>query len=108
MLLAQLEGLTARQPVLMLFEDTHWVDPTSTELLDLIVDRAASLRLLLIVTFRPEFVAPWTDCSHVSLLRLNRLPPREGSAIIAGVTGGKNLPRNRRRCMALGLGWVLW
>ena len=92
-LLGQLEGLAARQPVLMLFEDAHWSDPTSIELLDLIVDRATSLRLLLIVTLRSEFVAPWTGRSHVSLLSLNRLPPRERGAIIAGVTGGKALPR---------------
>lgn len=92
-LLAQLEGLAARQPVLMLFEDAHWSDPTSIELLDLIVDRAASIRLLLIVNFRPEFAAPWNGRSHVSLLTLSRLPPRERGAIIAGVTGGKSLPR---------------
>src|SRR6185312_7641895 len=77
----------------MLFEDAHWSDPTSIELLDLIVDRAASLRLLLIVTFRPEFVAPWTCRPHVSLLSLDRLPHRERGAMIAGVTGGKSLPR---------------
>ena len=57
-LLAQLEGLAAHQPVLMPFEDAHWSDPTSIELLDLIVDRTAPLRLLLIITFRPEFAAP--------------------------------------------------
>jgi class 3 adenylate cyclase/tetratricopeptide (TPR) repeat protein len=91
-LLAQLEGLAARQPVLMLFEDVHWSDPTSIELLDLIVDRASSLRLLLIITFRPEFVASWSGQSLVSLLSLNRLPPRERGAIIAAVTGGKTLP----------------
>ena len=56
------------------------------------MDRAASLRLLLIVTFRPEFAAPWTGRPHVSLVSLNRLPPRERGAIIAGVTGGKALP----------------
>ena len=92
-LLGQLEGLAARQPVLMLFEDAHWSDPTSIELLDQIVDQTASLRLLLIVTFRPEFVAPGTGRSHVRLLSLNRLPRREQGAIIAGVTGGKSLPQ---------------
>src|SRR5215475_11049071 len=76
----------------MLFEDAQWSDPTSIELLDLIVDRATSLRLLLIVTLRPEFVAPWTGRPHVSLLSLNRLPRRERAAIIAVVTGGKALP----------------
>jgi class 3 adenylate cyclase/tetratricopeptide (TPR) repeat protein len=92
-LLAQLEGLATHEPVLLLFEDVHWSDPTSIELLDLIVDRAVSFRLLLIVTFRTEFAAPWTGRPHVSLLSLNRLPPREQGAIIAGVTGGKALPR---------------
>jgi class 3 adenylate cyclase len=91
-LLAQLEGLAAHQPVLMLFEDAHWSDPTSIELLDLIVDRAASLRLLLILTFRPEFAPPWTGRPHVSLLSLNRLEPRDRQKIIVGVTGGKTLP----------------
>ena len=56
------------------------------------MDRAASLRLLLIITFRPEFAAPWTGRPHVSLLSLNRPPRRERAAIIAGVTGGKALP----------------
>ena len=56
-LVAQVEGLAARQPVLLVFEDVHWIDPTSRELFDLIVGRASSLPLLVIVTFRPEFVA---------------------------------------------------
>jgi len=92
-LLARLEGLAAHEPMLMLYEDAHWSDPTSTELLDLIVARTVSLRLLLIVTFRPEFTAPWIGRPHVSLLSLNRLPRRERGAIIAGVTGGKSLPQ---------------
>jgi len=91
-LLGRLEGQATRQPVLMLFEDAHWSDPTSIELLDLIVDRAASLQLLLIITFRPEVAAPWIGRPHVSLLSLNRLPPRERRAILAGVTRGKSLP----------------
>jgi hypothetical protein len=77
----------------MLFEDVHWSDPTFIELLQLIVDRAVLLRLLLIITFRPEFTAPWTGSPHVSLLSLNRLLPREQGAIITGVTGGKSLPK---------------
>jgi len=92
-LLARLEALAGHEPVLMLFEDAHWSDPTSIELLELIVDRVASLRLLLIVTFRPEFAAPWIGRPYVSLLSLNRLSPRERRAIIAGVTGGKSLPQ---------------
>ena len=58
-LLAQLEGLAARRPVLMVFEDVHWIDPTSLDLLDRIVDRVATLRVLLIITFRPEFMPAW-------------------------------------------------
>jgi hypothetical protein len=76
-LVAQVEGLAARQPVLMLFEDTHWSDPTSLELLDLIIDRVPTLSLLLIVTFRPEFTAPWAGRPHVASLGLNRLAPRQ-------------------------------
>jgi class 3 adenylate cyclase/tetratricopeptide (TPR) repeat protein len=92
-LLAQLEGLAARQPVLMLFEDAQWSDPTSLELLDLIIDRVPALRVLLIVTFRPEFTPPWAGRPHVTSLGLNRLPPRQRAAMITGVTGGKALPQ---------------
>ncbi len=91
-LVAQVEGLAARQPVLMLFEDAHWSDPTSLELFDLIIDRVPALRVLLIVTFRPEFAPPWTGRPHVTSLGLNRLAPRQRAEMIAGVTGGKALP----------------
>jgi tetratricopeptide (TPR) repeat protein len=92
-LVAQVEGLAARQPVLMLFEDAHWSDPTSLELLDLIIDRAPALPVLLIVTFRPEFTPPWSGRPHVTALGLNRLAPRQRAEMIAGVTGGKALPQ---------------
>jgi class 3 adenylate cyclase len=91
-LVAQVEGLAARQPVLMLFEDAQWSDPTSLELYDLIIDRVPALRVLLIVTFRPEFAPPWVGRPQVSLLTLNRLPPRQRAEMIAGITGGKALP----------------
>ena len=91
-LLAQVEGLAARQPVLMLFEDLHWSDPTSLELYDLIIDRLPALPVLLIIPFRPEFTPPWTGRPHVSLLALNRLPPWQRAEMIAGITGGKALP----------------
>jgi class 3 adenylate cyclase/predicted ATPase len=92
-LVTQVEGLAARQPVLLLFEDAHWSDPTSLELYDLIIDRVPALPLLLIVTFRPEFTPPWTGRPHVTSLGLNRLAPRLRAEIIAGVTGGKALPK---------------
>jgi predicted ATPase len=71
-LIRQLEGLARRQPVVMVFEDAHWIDPTSRELLDLAVERVRNLPLLLIVTFRPEFQPPWTGQSQVTMLTLNR------------------------------------
>jgi class 3 adenylate cyclase/tetratricopeptide (TPR) repeat protein len=92
-LVAQVEGLAARQPVLMLIEDAQWSDPTSLELFDLIVDRVPVLPVLLIITFRPEFTPPWTGQPHVSLLALNRLAPRQRAEMIADITGGKALPK---------------
>jgi class 3 adenylate cyclase len=91
--LAQVEGLTARQPVLMVWEDVHWSDPTTRELLDLLVDRVPSLRVSVIITFRPEFMPPWIGRPHVTLLSLNRLPPRRRAEMIMQVTGGKTLPK---------------
>jgi predicted ATPase len=91
-LVAQVEGLAAQQPVLILFEDAQWSDPTSLELHDLIIDRVPALRALLIITYRPEFGAPWLGRPYVTALTLNRLAPRQRAEMIAGVTGGKALP----------------
>ena len=90
--LKQLEGLTARQPVLMVFEDVHWSDPTTRESLDLLIDRIPTLRVLLIITFRPEFTPPWIGRPRVTLLAINRLAPQQRAEMIAGMTGGKVLP----------------
>jgi class 3 adenylate cyclase len=91
--LAQVEGLAARQPVLMVFEDIHWSDPTTRESLDLFIDRVSTLRVLAILTFRPEFAPPWVGRPHVTLLSLNRLTPRQRVEIITHVTGHKTLPK---------------
>jgi class 3 adenylate cyclase/predicted ATPase len=91
-LIRQLEGLARWQPVLMVFEDAHWIDPTSRELLDLIVERVRSLPALLIVTFRPEFQPPWTGQPQVTMLALNRLDRRDRTALVALIAGGKALP----------------
>ncbi len=91
-LTSQLGGLARQSPVLMIFEDAHWVDPTSLEVLGRIVDRIKILPALLIVTFRPEFNAPWVGQSHVTNLTLNRLGEREAAAIIAHLVGNKELP----------------
>ena len=88
-LTAQLAG---RRPALMIVEDAHWVDPTSLEVFGRTVDRIKTLPVLLIVTFRPEFNAPWAGRSHVTSLALNRLGEREAAAIIAGIVRNKDLP----------------
>ena len=91
-LLDQLAGLAARQPVVALYEDVHWADPTTLELLDLVVERVHALRVLVVITFRPEFRPPWTDAAHVTLLTFNRLSRRHAVAMIERVTAGKQLP----------------
>jgi hypothetical protein len=85
--------LAARQPVLMVYEDVHWSGPTTRELLDLLIDQIPALRVLLIITFRLGFTPPWAGRSHVTLLSLNRLPPRRCAEMIAFVTAGKALPK---------------
>src|SRR6516164_8388234 len=89
---AQVEGLATQQPVLMVWEDIHWSDPTTRESLDLLIDRIPALRVLVIITFRPEFAPPWIGRPHVTLRALNRLAPRQRAEMIAGITGGKALP----------------
>ena len=90
---AQVEGLAAQQPVLIVWEDVHWSDPTTRESLDLLIDRVPTLGVLVIITFRPEFAPPWIGRPHVTMLTLNRLPPRQRAEMIAYMTGGKTLPR---------------
>ena len=68
MLLDQLAGLAVRQPVLALYEDAHWADPTTLDLLGRVVDHVRCLPVLVMVTFRPEFVAPWAGHGHVTTL----------------------------------------
>ena len=89
---SQLAELARRHPVLMVFEDAHWADPTSLEAFGVTVTRIKALPVLLIVTFRPEFNAPWVGQSHVTSLTLNRLGERETAAIIARLVGNKELP----------------
>ena len=91
-LLAQLDGLAAREPVLLIFEDVHWIDPTSRELLTVTLERVPRLRVLLLITARPEFTPPWPGHAHVTTLLLTRLSRRDGAALIERVTAGKTLP----------------
>ena len=76
--LNQVEAEARHRPVLMVFEDVQWIDPTSREFLDLIVDRVRQLRVMLVITFRPEFQPPWAGRSHIMSLALNRLSERDG------------------------------
>jgi class 3 adenylate cyclase/predicted ATPase len=96
-LVSQIEALARSTPVLMVFEDAHWSDPTSLELLGRAVDRIRTLSVLLIVTFRPEFEPGWIGQPHVTSLSLNRLAPREVGAIIDHIVGNKPLPANMRQ-----------
>lgn len=91
-LLRQLKDLARQAPVLMLFEDVHWIDPSSRELLDLMIERVPRLPVLLLVTFRPEFQSPWTGQAHVTVLALSRLDRREGAALVQRVVGNGDLP----------------
>lgn len=90
-LLNHLEAEARRRPVLMAFEDAHWIDPTSRELLDLTVDRVQRLPVLLAITFRPEFQPPWVGRSHVTSLALNRLGERDGAVLAQNMAGNAAL-----------------
>jgi class 3 adenylate cyclase len=90
-LLRQLADLARANPVLAIYEDAHWIDPTSRELLDLMVDRVRHLPVVLVITFRPEFAAPWGGQPHVTNLSLNRLGGRDAAALVLGLAGNTPL-----------------
>jgi class 3 adenylate cyclase/predicted ATPase len=92
-LLRQLEHLTRERPAFGVYEDVHWIDPSSRELLDLAVERVARLPALLVVTFRPEFQAPWIGQAHVTALSLSRLGKREGETLVGQMAGSDRLPK---------------
>ena len=96
-LIEQIEAIARELPVLMIFEDAHWADPSSLEVFGRLVDEIDTLRVLLFVTFRPEFAAPWVGRSHVTALTINRLTPREVMALIDRVAGNRELPEHIRQ-----------
>jgi predicted ATPase len=96
-LTAQMEALARQKSLLMIFEDAHWTDPTSLEAFGRTVDRIKSMRVLLIVTYRPEFEPPWIGRPYVTVLTINRLAERDIAAIIDRVAGNKGLPANIRQ-----------
>jgi len=91
-LIGRLNSLARRRPVVIIFEDAHWIDPTSRELLDLTVERVRTLPVLLVVTFRPEFQPTWSGEPHVTTLVLNRLDRHARGALVEQIGGGKVLP----------------
>jgi hypothetical protein len=93
----QLEALTRSKPVLTIFEDAHWTDPTSLELFSRTVDRLRTLRALLIVTFRPEFDPPWIGRPYVTALTINRLAEREVGAMLDRLVGNKLISASIRQ-----------
>jgi class 3 adenylate cyclase/predicted ATPase len=93
---SQLVALSRSRPVLMIFEDAHWADPTSLEVLGRAVDRIATHPVLLLITFRPEFEPPWIGLPHVTMLTINRLTRPEVEAMIDRVGGNKLVPADIR------------
>lgn len=91
-LLHILDERARRSPVLMLFEDVHWADPSSLELLDRLIMRLASLPVLVVISFRPEFEAPWVGLAGVTLMALSRLSPRQAATLASRVVVGQALP----------------
>ena len=96
----QLFTLARRNAVLFLLEDVQWLDPTTRELLDLVVDPIGRARILLLATARLEFQNPWVGHSHVTTLALTRLGQRHSTAMIGQVTGGRALPEELERTIA--------
>jgi TOMM system kinase/cyclase fusion protein len=91
-LLTILLRIAAQQPVLFVMEDLHWVDPSTLELLSLLVDQGPTARILALLTFRPDFSPPWTGRSHLTQITLNRLPRRQAAEMTSQVVQGKALP----------------
>jgi class 3 adenylate cyclase/predicted ATPase len=90
-ILRRLDAMASQQPVFAIFEDVHWIDPTSLEVLSRMVERVRKLNVLLVVTFRPEFDPPWAGQSHVTVLMLNRLGPHDCRDLLKGIVGNKEL-----------------
>ncbi len=91
-LIEQMQALEGKAPLLLIFEDVHWADPTSLELLSRMIHDLHKLRILLVITYRPDFSPPWTGYAHITTLTLNRLTRSQGSAIVEALTKASPLP----------------
>ena len=93
--LVDLIEATAREhPSAMLFEDAHWADPTTLEVLDLLIDRVRTVPLLIVLTHRPEFHSRWSEQGHVGALNLSKLTRAQSAAMVSTLAGGKALPED--------------
>src|SRR5262249_31907640 len=86
------EAAARKEPTVMLFEDAHWADPTTLEVMDLLIHRIRNLPLLVVVTHRPEFSSRWSHYGHVAALTLTKLTRPQSSAMVSRLAGGKALP----------------
>ena len=86
------EAAARKQPSVMLFEDAHWADPTTLEVLDLLIDRVKKVPLLVVLTHRPEFQPRWSGQGHVGALNLSKLTRTQSTAMVSALAGGKALP----------------
>jgi predicted ATPase len=91
-LLTILLRIAVQQPLLFVMEDLHWVDPTTLELLSLLVDQGPTARILVLLTFRPDFSPPWTGRSHLTQITLPRLPRHQAAEMTGRVAHRKALP----------------
>ncbi len=91
-LIRQLFGLARMQPVLFVIEDLHWIDPTTLELINRTIEPLKTAAVLFLITYRPEFLPPWLDQSHSTMLRLEHLAREQAGAMVIDLTGGKELP----------------
>jgi class 3 adenylate cyclase/tetratricopeptide (TPR) repeat protein len=91
-ILALVAALAEQRPLLAVVEDVHWIDATTRQALDLVIDRAPALRLLVLITYRPDFAADWAGQPHVTLLSLNRMDRRLSARLIDRLLAGRALP----------------
>jgi class 3 adenylate cyclase/predicted ATPase len=91
-LMAWLFSVSEQQPMVLVVEDLHWIDPSTLELLGMLVEQAPTVPVLLLLTFRPDFELPWAGRSHLTHLTLNRLTRRQMNAMVDAILGGKALP----------------
>ena len=87
-----IEAAAGQQPSVMLFEDAHWADPTTLEVLDLLIDRVKAVPLMVVLTHRPEFQSRWSGQGHVGALNLSKLTRAQSAAIVSALAGGNALP----------------